>query len=480
MFAEVGHRCNDAIASEYNGEVIGGPYRDTDIYGNLLMDPNDDGTELDGGQINVRFWEDRVEGGFCGLSCAPNLRGPSYAFRNVIVTGDERGASGAGFKMGGDPGVTFLVNNTVFTNGHGLTSGHYGKNPSQIFSRNNVFAGPEPSHGRVRFDHAVAGDLDHDVIPPGGLLGTEEPSVGREAGAVFVRPGFVAAGQGDFRLSEGSPASGAGVAVPNLAASGENPGALGREPQEFSCPRRPDAPEVLPNRVVVRIRAGEQTTAALEVTGRDAVAWRPIAGESWVSFSPVPHERSSTRQLVCRIDARELSPGPHRTFVAVRAGNGALRSVPLIVDVTPTETVSRRFDPQASEGAFEIARVAGASGGTCVRVGENPDTAELLTFPFDLTKPGRFFVRARVCAAGPAAKIAQQGSLTLQLDDGAVLTWQLFGLSDGAWTFTTAKPMENISGLFALGAGPHRLRIGARAPGVLLDAVVLSNDPFAE
>ncbi len=70
------HWWNDAIESIANGEVSGGPYRDTDIYGNVLAFSNDDGTELDGGQISVRYWHNWIDRARCGISCVPNLSGP--------------------------------------------------------------------------------------------------------------------------------------------------------------------------------------------------------------------------------------------------------------------------------------------------------------------------------------------------------------------------------------------------------------------
>jgi hypothetical protein len=480
LVAGDGHCWNDAIESEYNGEAIGGPYRDTDLYGNLLVGANDDGTELDGGQMNVRYWHNGIEGGLCGVSCAPNLRGPSYVFRNVIVTSDERGASGAGFKMGGDPGVTFLLNNTVYTGGYGLTSGHYGKNPTPIFSRNNLFAGPAPGLGRVRFDRAVAGDLDRDVIPPGGLLGTDTPRPGREGGARFVRPRFVAAGERDFRLAPGSPGAGAGAALAGVAAAKENPGALGDESAAVAWPPRPDAPRIFPGRRVVRIRAGGRADIALRVTARAGLRWRATGGEPWVACSLAPESDGTMQPLVCHVDARTLPPGAHRTFVSVRAENGHLRSVPLEVEVEPAVTVVRRFEPEPAGAAagFEVVRADDATAGRYVQAvaAAHP---EPLVLAFDLPAPDRFFILARVRAAGPVAKLSSQDSLTLQIDDGKVMTWDLFGISDGAWQWIRATPQEAVTGVFALASGPHRLRLGGREPQVQVDEIVVSNNPFA-
>ena len=45
----------------------------------------DDGMEIDGGQLNSRVYQNRIERFYCGVSLAPNQTGPSYLFRNLIV-----------------------------------------------------------------------------------------------------------------------------------------------------------------------------------------------------------------------------------------------------------------------------------------------------------------------------------------------------------------------------------------------------------
>jgi hypothetical protein len=104
---------------------------------------------------------------------------------------------------------------------------------------------------------------------------------------------------------------------------------------------------------------------------------------------------------------------------------------------------------------------------------------EPLVLAFDLPAPDRFFILARVRAAGPVAKLSSQDSLTLQIDDGKVMTWDLFGISDGAWQWIRATPEEAVTGAFALASGPHRLRLGGREPQVQVDEIVVSNNPFA-
>ncbi|NQT87423.1 right-handed parallel beta-helix repeat-containing protein [bacterium] len=249
------HWWNDAIEGAPNRDVIGGPHRDTDIYGNVFAFSNDDGSELDGGQINVRFWGNWVDKALCGVSCAPNRRGPSYVFRNLLVlTGDEHFRTGAGFKMGGDQfrhaGVAFLLHNTVYTAGQGLTSGHYGKGPTPVVTRNNVFFGPAPGLGRIRYRHKEMGDFDYDLIPPDGIYGVTPLPAGREAHAVFGRPKVRDETARDMRLLADSPGIDAGIRLPGLndgfTGKGPDLGAFEREQQGQDFPVRPGGLSALP------------------------------------------------------------------------------------------------------------------------------------------------------------------------------------------------------------------------------------------
>lgn len=475
-----GHRWNDAIESEYNSAVNGGPYRDTDLYGNLLVGANDDGTELDGGQLNVRYWHNRIEGGLCGVSCAPDLRGPSYVFRNVIVLGDERGAVGAGFKMGGDrfpnPGYAFLLNNTVYTTNYGLTAGHYGKGPTPIYSRNNIFAGPLPGHGRVRFDAAVAGDLDHDLIPVGGLLGTPEPRMGREGRALVGYPVFQAAAARDFRLSPKSVGAGAGEVLPNL--SGPAPvdfGAADASPAARAWPIREAAPTLLPGRLVVRVHEGSFGELMVHVTADDS--WQPVAGEAWLSLAPAAGARGGA-DLHGRIDATHLAIGTHRTFVAIRTGSGWCRAVPVDVEVEPAAPVRVVFAPatQAASPSFQVEGRHGAPGGGWVRV--LAAKGKPLSFDFEVPADGDYFVLAQARASGPVARINDQDSVDVAFDAAPPVTWDLFGLGVEEWIWSVARPKAAVDGRFRLAAGHHQLHVIARERDLQINQIVVANSPY--
>lgn len=122
------HRFNDGIEGMDNTANYGGAARDTDIYGNMIYGCEDDGVELDGGQMNVRFYNNRIEQTLCGVSTAPQGFGPTYIYRNVITnTGTtlDNYAVGTGIKSGGtttrnqteidktDMGIIYVFNNTI-------------------------------------------------------------------------------------------------------------------------------------------------------------------------------------------------------------------------------------------------------------------------------------------------------------------------------------------------------------------------------
>ena len=79
------HRWNDAIEGCDNFGAAGGFNRDSDIYGNFCIYANDDCIELDGGQQNVRCFQNRFESGYMGVSIQGCMVSPVYLFDNLIA-----------------------------------------------------------------------------------------------------------------------------------------------------------------------------------------------------------------------------------------------------------------------------------------------------------------------------------------------------------------------------------------------------------
>ncbi|PKG98780.1 right-handed parallel beta-helix repeat-containing protein [Paraglaciecola sp. MB-3u-78] len=119
------HRFNDVIEGRRNFRRDGAFGRDSAIHNNYLAYANDDLIELDGGQSNVLFYDNELTQGFCGISVAPNMLGPSYIFNNYIHDlGDERGKEWTAIKMGGlisrPAGITNLFENLIIINNNGV------------------------------------------------------------------------------------------------------------------------------------------------------------------------------------------------------------------------------------------------------------------------------------------------------------------------------------------------------------------------
>ncbi|MCQ2389808.1 MAG: LamG domain-containing protein [Kiritimatiellae bacterium] len=78
------HRYNDVVEGDGNFFANGGFNRDADVYGNYMAFSQDDAIELDGGQRNVRCFDNRFEYNYCGVSVQGCMTSPSYVYRNLF------------------------------------------------------------------------------------------------------------------------------------------------------------------------------------------------------------------------------------------------------------------------------------------------------------------------------------------------------------------------------------------------------------
>lgn len=78
------HRWNDAIEGCDNFGPGGGFNRDADIYGNFCIFANDDCIELDGGQQNVRCFQNRCESAISAVSIQGCLVSPVFVIDNLL------------------------------------------------------------------------------------------------------------------------------------------------------------------------------------------------------------------------------------------------------------------------------------------------------------------------------------------------------------------------------------------------------------
>jgi hypothetical protein len=281
------------------------------VHHNRMEDCGDDALELEGTRNvgEVRVYENLISNCLVAVApgqTSPSFSGPLYVFRNVIVllrdppvnraTGinDWNGGGRFGYEYmfkqhagntyiyhntlvllnhGGDglnlipetPAGTYVANNVAVVV-NGPVNGDYPTGPGQIVNGNLYWkangAGGDPllaDYDTVQAFSRATG-LERDGIGEVAGRGTDprfagfRPDVVRPAARRWeLRPGSEVFEPADFRLLRGSPAIGAGIAIPDHPRLGRLPdtrssrdiGALpyGIDPAEYeSFPFVPDAP----------------------------------------------------------------------------------------------------------------------------------------------------------------------------------------------------------------------------------------------
>ncbi len=213
------HRFNDGIESKGNFDANGGLAADCDVYGNFIAFGQDDGTELDGGAANVRYYGNRITNFYSGISTAANMTGPSFVFNNVIDNlRDGTNTPNLHMKNGSTDtvglGVTHIFYNTFYADAgrrdYGIAElGYY-----NAVSRNNVIVGGQSSRPQVAMradgDGFVSkSSMNYDLL---GNHGTADKKgsvsvlagTGREENAILGMPTFENVAEGLFKLTPSS------------------------------------------------------------------------------------------------------------------------------------------------------------------------------------------------------------------------------------------------------------------------------------
>ncbi len=209
------HRWNDVVEGNRNGFPDGGFCRDAEIYGNIMLYGNDDGIELDGGQMNIKVWGNHFEGSLCGISTAPCINGPTYAWNNLFVNpGDIDNIIGSAIKNGYKycgQGQIYLNNNTAVYK-TGMNAFGKGKAPRRhLTTRYNVF----DTLGSFAYGSLIRekNDLDYDLIwSPNKdsytIIKELLKENGLEKNGIFAKPVFNAPEKGDYLLLKDTPGYG--------------------------------------------------------------------------------------------------------------------------------------------------------------------------------------------------------------------------------------------------------------------------------
>ena len=466
------HWWNDAIESHGNGLVNGGPCRDTDIYGNVLAFGNDDGTELDGGQINVRYWHNWITSTLVGISFAPNLKGPSYAFRNVIdCLGDERHKTAAALKMGyGRPhrGLSVILHNTRIGPGGGPVDGDTGDDGARgyrCFLRNNLVA----RHGE--YLDAKAGS-----VPPGPTR----------------RLAFVAPAEGDYRLAPASAGIDAGALIrgfnDEFAGAGPDVGAYERtDVPSHAIPYRRGM-IAQPRRITLRAIAGKGvskgTPVALTLPKSVGSRWTALPNSRWVRCRPATGptgEHAQTVTISC--DARQMGTdvGLRRAAVVFRTDRGLNLTLMVDAEIEPNPELMTVIEAEVGTLSGGMRRGADprASGGAFVHA---PEASGQVVLTFDVQADGLYCVLGRCLSPPPPG---QHDSFFFSMDGAEPGIWDVTAHGGGwSWDAVSRRDRTKLGRsvdpvVFRLSRGRHRLTLRSRDRDCRLDRITIFNAPHA-
>jgi len=499
------HRWNDAIGGYSNDQKTGGFFRDAEIYGNMLALGNDDGIELDGGQMNCCFFGNKIEGTLCGVSLAPNMLGPSYVFNNLIVNlADVNGTAGAVFKNGGGPaftaGKTFFFNNTAWTKGDGLSGVGFSDSPKcKLFigqSRNNILACSGTSV--VDDEKHPDNDFDYDLLCNKSLLCGPYVRAAKEMErhAIIALPKFAEPESGDFRLSPGSPAIGAGQALPGFAfrADGANPdlGAFKAGEDEpipaLPLPLRADKAQV---DLTVDLKAGSSSSAAVELSVKPGAQWKgrlsivKNLSLDWLSAFPCEGMLSPETPLRFEISVaveKVKSGGLLKGVVLARTDDGYFIPISVYAKAKDSKYLSiSKLKDFAEEGPFTKREDEGSLSGKCFDF-DSPNMGEPgqvhIASSHEIPAAGTYYLFLRVKSV--ATPVYDHNSLYVAIDGGA--PQKIFFENSAEWIWAPIRlPSNKVEPgtQLILSQGRHSVKIFPRKT-LLLDALAISSDPIIE
>ncbi len=487
-----GHWWNDGIESMWNNREKGGPYRDTDIYGNLIAFSNDDGTELDGGQMNVRYFNNWIQWAYCGISCAPNINGPSYVYRNLFVLGEERNQVNFAFKMGGskfkNQGLSLLFHNTVISSNAGLSTGHFGNGSSPIWSRNNAV------HANVAYLKGGPQDynLDYDLIAPNSFVPS---TLGNYENAIWAMPEFMDADTGDYRLKAGSPGVDQAKLIPGIndrfEGSAPDMGAYENGAVFNPVPVRPGGLYFVPAFLGFESGASAPETKAITLRaptsrGRE---WKIIDHTDWLKITPasgVSNDKDQTLQVGIENAPAEL--GLHRGSFTLRSSDGYYRTVPVEILVRPENPVRLVLEAEDAEvigDLYQRFEDETASGGAymtipyqtepSLRFNKPEATESELKFTFTVPADGLYYISGNVMIPGPDGP--QRDSMFKAMNDGEFVRWNLSQAGKAVWNIQRLPGGSGSDGMaFELKAGANTLHLRPREVGNQIDHIIISNE----
>jgi hypothetical protein len=505
------HRWNDAVESEGNGYFTGGLYKDSDVYGNMFAFGNDDGIELDGGQVNIRVWQNKFEGFLCGISTAPCLLGPSYSFRNLITNlGDEDGKSNTGFKNGHQfygLGQIFFFNNTIYGNSNGY--GNYGGNgkPSRNdkrlkgTARNNIYNTKRLiSQSILRRKN----DFDYDIFWSGRPDDDLEIKLdmnlkGQEKNGIFGKPEYVDVQAGNFALKDKSKGIDQGTVIDNFVDIFE-----GKAPDIGAYEKGKDTPlpyrpiPVFLNKYQLNFEAEQGKQANAQTVKANVKSDKEFTQKfkirknnvfDWFSVEPSEGELKNGDKIEFKVtlNTEKIKEAKlYRGLFLLRFENGYSRPVTVYAKVRGNVNIKKKgkgftlyieAENPSEEKAFKEQEDKYASENKCVFfLPEN--LRELGTssqsYEFDVPKSGNYYIFARVKSNEPVGSsdsffISIDGEEPKPIHLRSATTWIWSGVSRDSGSM---KYYE----LLKLEKGKHSIKIFPREP-VYVDMFLITDEP---
>ena len=347
------NRYNDVIETAKNGAEEGGFNKDSDIYGNMLAFCQDDAVELDGGQCNVRFFNNRMEQAYDGISTAPNMKGPSYIFNNIIFNlGSSNGVESTGVKNGGGientKGRQFLFHNTFVTtkntvNGVGFGSGEK-REMYMMTTRNNIFVSQSKISTSSKKGSGMSisdmhksehNDFDYDMIgntTSNNGVGAIFAKAGSESHGVFSLPSFTNKENAVFTLLSNDAGIDKGIQLPNFYNSNNfsapDMGAFEYNTASSLIPIRPL--NIVSDKYFVKLKIGVPVTINLtigELEQNTEIQICKSLDMDWLSVVPDKYTISSNSNIKLTLTATRSKEYRQLGILLVRISNGL--SVPI-------------------------------------------------------------------------------------------------------------------------------------------------------
>lgn len=471
------HRWNDAVEGQYNFYEDGGFNRDADIYGNFMIYCNDDNIELDGGQQNVRCFQNRFEGSYCGVSIQGNMAGPSYVFNNLFLNmSDECGGAGQYIKTStggsGLSAVSFIFNNSFYGSGTGIAMTKLLK----IVALNNVMSGSTVSR---RENMKACGSVSNYNL-------CENSRDGRDSDGLNGSPRYTDPERGILTLAADSPALGKGTVIPNF--TGPAPVDMGafQSAAPVELPFRPVPVSVNAGKLNFQIKDGvaEPQKIVVSVGGKGFRSGYRIARNrafDWLEVSPSSGEFRSGDRVEFTVKVRPEKMTERRIYrgaFLIRLDNGFSRPVSVYGKTefrqsprpAGAQTFVHYLDAGKPDGEPALATFVApeADGGKAVRMKKR---GEPYVYSFQVPEDGTYYILLRSRRGSGSHRVV--AGVDDETMDVAYLT-----LRDH-WGYSIVAPGKGW-GLkvraYPLKAGRHVLKLNPLNQ-LELDLIAVTDDP---